>query len=123
MAIGRLAKRAGAVLAAGALATAGAMATAAPASAAAAAGPGQLTVCSYGSYDSSVEFEGGEITVLVPPGDCLTIPAGGSRVESINVYGFEYPSLFWISSGQHDPSRGTTVVTYGSSAAPSASIY
>lgn len=118
-------KRVGSAVAVGAVTSIAVLGAAAPASAATA--PGELTVCSKGSYATSVVFpdRGDMSTVVVPSGDCLTIdgfrPVPGKDAESINVFGHQSPSKFWIASGHYAANRGGTVTTFGTSAHPWAS--
>ncbi|MGI5499197.1 hypothetical protein [Lentzea sp. CA-135723] len=106
-------KRAGAAVAlASVVAVGGGLVAAAPASAAA----GVLQICSKGTYSTDVEFpeRGGARSVIVPSGRCINLPLGTStRVEKIHVFGHVYPAVFLVTAASVRPSRGGSVITFG----------
>jgi len=103
----------------GAAATAAAL-LATPAASAAPTASGALELCSQGNYSSVVEFpaRGGFSTFVISPGQCHTTTGLGDRdsYEDINVYGIDGAgNRFGVKggNGHFNPSRGGTVITYG----------
>lgn len=98
------------------MATAAVLGAAAPASA---AGAGWLDVCSYGDYSSYIEFPAhNSASRIVPRGACAGVNVGtGNTVETIVIIGITSRNeYFWVQNGNLRPSRGGTVITYGTKA-------
>lgn len=84
---------------------------------ASAASMGELTLCSYGDYDSYVEFPSrGYSSKIVPRGQCSTVYVGnGNKLETIVLIGITYYGYyFWVANGNLNPVKGGYAATYGS---------
>ncbi|SDT36903.1 hypothetical protein SAMN04489716_3485 [Actinoplanes derwentensis] len=91
-----------------------------PGSAAAAMGKGRVQICSKGTYQSWLEFEGGleyQATYLAAPGKCIaaTIPSGTYAIKVWAIFDatkpLKWPLTRFGASTQTDP--GVKVFTYG----------
>jgi len=84
---------------------------------ASAANTGELFLCSYGDYDSYVEFPSrGYSSKIVGRGQCSSIYVGnGNKVETIVIIGITYYGYyFWVANGSLNLAEGGNAATYGS---------